>query len=154
DGLGHTISNLTINRPTENYIGLFGSIQSGAVVRNLGLVGGTISGMYQIGGLAGENRGTISNIYVTANVNGRSSVGGLVGRNSGTISGSYATGSINDIAYVDVGVISSIGGLVGFNNAVIDSSYSTGNVNGTNYMGGLVGMNEPGGMVRNSYATG
>ncbi len=154
DGLGYAISNLTINRPTENDLGLFGVIQSGAVVRNLGLIGGSISGMYQIGGLAGENGGTISHSYATANINGRSSVGGLVGSNGGTISGSYATGNINDIAYVDVGVISSIGGLVGFNNSIIDSSYSTGNVNGTNYMGGLVGSNEPGGMIGNSYATG
>ena len=154
DGLGHTISNLTLNRPTESNIGLFGSIQSGAAVRNLGLIGGSISGLSQVGALAGENKGTISNSYATVNINGIGSVGGLVGSNGGTISNSYATGNINDITRVDVGVISSIGGLVGFNDAVIDNSYSTGNVNGTNYMGGLVGSNEPGGMVSNSYATG
>ena len=39
DGLGHTIGNLTINRPTTDYVGLFGMIGNGAV-RNLGLVGG------------------------------------------------------------------------------------------------------------------
>ncbi|EIL92548.1 heme utilization/adhesion protein [Rhodanobacter fulvus Jip2] len=154
DGLGHAISNLTINRPTESHLGLFGSIKLGAEVRNLGLIGGSISGAYQVGGLAGENKGTIRNSYATADVNGRSTTGGLVGNNGGTIGSSYATGNINDIAYADVYVISSIGGLVGFNNAVIDSSYSTGNVNGTNYMGGLVGSNEPGGMISNSYATG
>jgi filamentous hemagglutinin family protein len=154
DGLGHTISNLTVNRPTESNIGLFGIIQSGAAVRNLGLVGGGISGKSQVGGLAGQNKGAISNDYATANINGRSSVGGLAGSNGGTISSSHATGDINDVTSIDVGVISSIGGLVGFNNAVIDNSYSTGNVNGTNYMGGLVGSNETGGMVSNSYATG
>ncbi len=155
DGLGHTISNLTINRPTESNIGLFGSIQLGAAVRNLGLISGSIRGASQVGALAGDNKGTIGNSYATANINGRSSVGGLVGRNGGAISSSHATGDINDVIYVDdVGVISSIGGLVGFNNAVIDNSYSTGNVNGTNYMGGLVGSNETTGMVSNSYATG
>ena len=39
DGLGHTITGLTINRPTTVDVGLFGFIGTGGEIRNLGLVG-------------------------------------------------------------------------------------------------------------------
>ncbi len=38
DGLGFTISNLYINRPTQDYVGLFGFESSTSSIRNLGLV--------------------------------------------------------------------------------------------------------------------
>ena len=44
DGLGHTITNLNINRGTTDYVGLFGYIGSGGAVSNVGLVGGSIRG--------------------------------------------------------------------------------------------------------------
>jgi hypothetical protein len=72
DGLGHTISALTINRPATSNVGLFGYTDS-AVVKNIGLVGGSISGKDKVGGLVGYvDGGTITNGYwnTTANSGG------------------------------------------------------------------------------------
>ena len=72
-----------------------------------------ITGLSVIGGLVGENRGTVSTSYVNGRVRGRSTrIGGLVGQNGddtatvpGIITASYATGQVNGIA--------SVSGLVG-----------------------------------------
>jgi len=144
DGLGHTISNLKINLPSQDYVGLFGQTNSGAVIQNLGLVGGSVIGGNGVGGLVGVNTGTISNSFATGSVSAGNYVGGLVGHNYGTISNSYATGSVSAGNYV--------GGLVGANNGTIRNSYATGSDRGGSYVGGLVGLNY--GEITNSYATG
>ena len=68
DGLGHTLSNLTIDRSSTDYVGLFGATGSGSVIRDIGLVGGSISGRDHVGGLVGVNSGIISNAYATGSV--------------------------------------------------------------------------------------
>ena len=91
DGLGNTISNLTIDDTTDYNVGLFGQVGSGGVVENVGLLGGAIAGTYE-----GPN-------YTGADV------GGLVGYNDGgTIEDAYATGAVTGGEY------SYIGGLVGY----------------------------------------
>jgi len=52
NGLGHTITNLTINRSTTDYVGLFGKTSSTAALSNLG-VGGTLTGGNNTGMLVG-----------------------------------------------------------------------------------------------------
>ena len=154
NGLGHTISNLTINSNFSDYIGLFGSIDT-AQLSNIGLSGLSItnsgSGGYYIGGLVGYNyRGTINNSYSTGSVGsvtGYGVVGGLVGFNSGgTINNSYSTASVaGDFA---------AGGLVGWIYiSTINNSYSTGNVTGYYYAGGLVATSDHS-TINNSYSTG
>ncbi|MBE0619296.1 MAG: hypothetical protein IH605_01765, partial [Burkholderiales bacterium] len=151
NGLGHTISGLTIDRPLENYVGLFGRTAAGAVLSNLGLVAGSVSGDNVVGGLVGYNYngGTVSDSYATGSVSGAGNyVGGLVGYNgNGTVSNSYATGSVS-------GAGSYVGGLVGnnYNGGTVSNSYATGSVSGS-FVGGLVGNNNSG-TVSNSYATG
>jgi filamentous hemagglutinin family protein len=179
DGLGHTISNLTINRPITDYVGLFGYTEKGLVIRNVGLVGGSVIGQNYVGGLVGSlyvsvsgSGGSISigNSYATGSVSGQDYVGGLVGRsfipvaNNGTgsisIGNSYATGSVSGRNYV--------GGLLGFTSTrifrggtasfSISNSYATSSVSGSSNVGGLVGYssNSSGGTgnISNSYATG
>jgi filamentous hemagglutinin family protein len=162
DGLGHTLSNLTINRPQKRYYvdffsGLFGVISKESTIHNVGLIGGSVVGHFFIGGLVGVNGGMISNSYTTGSVNGTNFVGGLVGKNLGTISNSYATGNVSGADYVG-GLVGAtqytisydVGGFVG---ATISNSYATGNVSGTDRVGGLVGSNFRS-FVSNSYATG
>jgi len=145
DGLGHTISNLYINRPTEDYIGLFG-YEDGGIISNLGLVNVDITGNNYIGGLSGYERGgTISNSYTTGSVTGVSSIGGFVGSSFGTISDSYSTASVTGN--------SRLGGFVGFSTANISNSYATGDVSGTTNVGGFVG-DRLAGLVTNAYSTG
>ncbi|WP_233834120.1 MBG domain-containing protein [Paraburkholderia sp. ZP32-5] len=157
DGLGFTIGNLTINDSSDQFVGLFGEIGSGGIVRNVGLAGGSVAGSAanaDIGGLAGENNGSISNAYMTGAVSGASftEVGGLVGVNggSGTISNAYTAGAVSG------GISSDVGGVVGMNNGggTISNAYATGAVSGgiSSGAGGLVGENN--GSISNAYATG
>ena len=98
DGLGHAISDLTIDEPLGLPVGLFGVVGSSSqasVIRNVGLMNGSVSGLQYVGLLAGYiYNGTVSNSYATGSVRGSDYVGGLVGFNAGTISDSYATGSV------------------------------------------------------------
>ena len=169
NGLGHVISNLTINSNLSDYIGLFGYIENTAQLSNIGLSGLSVTNSgsrgYCIGGLVGYNfGGTINNSYSTGSVGsvtGHYTAGGLVGlSNLGTINNSYSTASVAGdhaagglVARLLSGTINNsystgsvighdyAGGLVGwFFNSTINNSYSTGSVTGTHYLGGLVGM--------------
>ncbi len=147
DGLGHTITGLFVNRPTTYDVGLFRSVGFTGAVRNVGLLGGSVTGQQRVGGLAGTGNGTITNSFVTSAVNGLSHVGGLVGEHYGVISNSYTTGAVSGEDYV--------GGLAGLNywgEGTVSDSYATGAVSGNRYVGGLVGYNAF--EISNSYATG
>jgi hypothetical protein len=152
DGLGHTISNLTINTPAATNVGLFGYAGTGSAVKNVGLVGGSVNGASFVGELVGHNGGTVSNSYSTGNVSGTGNwVGGLAGWNYlGSVANSYATGNVSGV--------NNVGGLIGHNDGPVSNSYATGNVSGTgNWAGGLVGVNgfnSTLAAITNSYSTG
>ncbi|WP_158607328.1 MBG domain-containing protein [Rhodohalobacter sp. SW132] len=149
DGQGHTISGLTINRSTDN-VGLFGYTNTGAIIRNLGLIDVSIRGRNTVGGLVGYLLdGTVSNSYVIGqvnqNTNSGNDIGGLVGSSAGTITDSYVN--------VIVGGSSHVGGLVGRNGGAIEGSYALGSLLGSNRLGGFVGSNDGTGTISNSYSS-
>ena len=153
DGNGYVVKNLTINRPTEDIVGLFAIIgdantMSGGKVINLGLENVNVEGNSMVSGLAGGNVGNIDNCYVIGDISGKDSIGGLVGQNFGTVSNSYTTGSVNANGH-------STGGLVAHNETgTVINSHSNAVVTGNSYYtGGLVGLNYSG-TISNSYATG
>ncbi|MBS3816545.1 MAG: hypothetical protein KGY76_03160 [Candidatus Thermoplasmatota archaeon] len=152
NGSGYKISGLYINRTGIDKVGMFGSIDVGAEIINVELVGADVSGNDQVGALVGEkNGGTVKNSSATGDVYGVGTyVGGLVGQNNGLLSNSYA--AVNTTGSATVGV----GGLVGTNVGSLNNTYATGEVNATDYdyVGGLVGQNAGDGTVNNSYATG
>ena len=133
DGKSYKITNLVINRSSMDYVGLFGYAGSESEITNVGLEDVDVNGSSYVGGLVGNNSGTITNCYSTGSVSGSSYVGGLVGDNSGTITNCYSTGSVSGSSYV--------GGLVGYTDGTITNCYSTGSVSGTSVFGGLVGYN-------------
>ena len=137
DGKGKVIRNLMINRPRQGQVGLFGRLDSGGIVKNIGLENVNLIGRNNVGGLVGYNYGTIEKSYVTGDVLGQENVGGLVGRNmrNGTTENSYAT--------VNVTGTDKVGGLVGYNEGEIQNSYATGQVRGTSNVGGFVGDINP-----------
>ena len=144
DGNNRTISNLTVDGYRN--LGLFGQLETGAEVRNLGIVDVNITGSRYVGGLAGMNNGSITASYSTGSVTGEIyTVGGLVGNNEGLINTSFSTGTVTGDGEV--------GGLVGCNNDRIFTSYSTGAVTGETEVGGLVGKNYEG-IITTSYSTG
>jgi hypothetical protein len=107
----------------------------------------TVSGLEEIGGLVGNNLGSVSSSYSIGNVTGGSQVGGLVGVNyDGSVTHSYCIGSVTGSWMV--------GGLVADNaGGSVSNSYATGSVTGDQYVGGLVGANSEG-TVSKSYSTG
>ena len=151
DGLDHVITGLTIDRPDESDLGLFGRT-SGAELRNVGLEAGSIAGMSRVGGLVGTlSNSTVSKSYSTDDVSGSWNVGGLVGdaRHDSTITNTHATGNVSGVGQV--------GGLVGYANSgnTITSSYATGDVSGSSRrVGGLIGKASSDTTITNAYATG
>jgi len=154
NGNGYTIDGLTINRPTTDYVGLFGYTgqYTGLTSRisNVGLTDVSIHGHLYTAALVGQTYyTTINGCYETGDVAGTSYVGGLVGMNEFTspISNSYATGNATGSDYV--------GGLVGYNSmsSIISNSFATGIVVGSIYVGGLVGAQSDSTDI-NSFATG
>ena len=145
EGNGHTVRNLFMNRPSTNYAGLFGYTDWRAAIRNVGLIQVDVAGRTHVGGLVGNNLGTITACYATGHVSGSTNIGGLVGTNYSSVRSSYATARVSG---------RSSGGLVGRNlGIIIDASYATGEVSGRSPVGGLVGY-EAGNTVRASYASG
>jgi filamentous hemagglutinin family protein len=162
DGLGHTIDNLQIRLPGADvpggfgsitqaeHAGLFGYLGAAGVVQNVGLVGGSVVGRDYTGALVGRSDGTVTNSYVTSNVQGRGFVGGLIGYNnaSGSVTGSHATGSVT-------GSLGGVGGLIGINEGALSGNFARGAVQGgEHHVGGLVGYNNNVGAISNSYASG
>ncbi len=151
DGLGHTITGLTINAPGTDYAALLGFVTgANASVSNVGLVGGSVIGHNNIGALAGwlDTGAVVQTSFSSAAVTGtgNTNTGGLIGFNTGTVQSSYAAGPVTGI--------SGTGGLVGWSVALgtITNSYATGAVSGATYTGGLIGLNNSN--VSGSYATG
>ncbi|CAG0950671.1 hypothetical protein ARNL5_00080, partial [Anaerolineae bacterium] len=158
-----------------SYIGLFGSLNS-ATITNLGLIDvyinglngvgsltgwetgaggviqnvyatGSVSGDWQVGGLAGLSKSSINQSYAAVNVAGKhDDLGGLVGQNKGNINNAYATGNVTS-----TGTNSVMGGLIGANYAGnVEHTYASGLVSGTGQVGGLVGV-VFGGSISNSF---
>lgn len=127
DGLGHTISNLTISKePEDAYGGLFG--QLGGVVKNLGLEKGFIYGNY-IGGIASHayNNPQIINCYFKGTLESGDRAGGIADNFSGgQIINCYFEGIIKAksaygiVSYQADSVIDSISvGYADFNDALV-----------------------------------
>ena len=147
EGNGHTIRNLLIDRPSTNYVGLFGYTDWKSDIRNVGLIQVDVEGRTYVGSLVGNNLGRITACYATGQVSGsNSNIGGLVGAHYNSVRTSYATAQVSGR--------SAVGGLVGRNlGIIIDASCATGAVSGQSAVGGLVGY-EDGNTIRASYATG
>ena len=169
DGGGFEIGGLTINRPEEFNVGLFGYINGGSV-SNVSLVAADISGEERVGGIVGINEGLIDSVSVEGSIMSESIAGGVAGRNIGPIQNAHASVEISGSGTIGglVGINSSIitksystvtienvlsvaGGFVGRNSGRIDESYAEGTVEGTENIGGFIGVNNPGGIVTNSY---
>ena len=132
--------------------GLVGNSMSSTI--NNSYATGMVAGTGIIGGLVGKSDGSrISYSYATGMVTGMGNIvgiGGLVGINNSNsqISNSYATGTVTTTSASGQG---GVGGLVGSNFSSISNSYATGAGTSTLVIGGLVGFNNPGITISNSY---
>ena len=150
DGGGHTITGLSNEDVPDkpDYAGLFGCVDEGGVIENVGLLGGSINGKSYVGGIVGYNKGQIKNCYNTGKVNGKADTGGIAGYNSNNIQDCYNTGAV-------YGNGSSIGGIVGeMKSGTVKNCYSSGNIiSSYGFVGGVIGR-FMGGTVFNCYNTG
>lgn len=136
NGGGHTVSGVYINITSDNErIGFFGSTDTGAVITNLNIDDSYVkSAGIDIGGLVGNNWGTIKNCSANANVNAKSRAGCLVGHNyEGTIENSHSSGTATTTGDY-------AGGLVGFTTGTIKYCYTSAKVSGSEYVGGFAGI--------------
>ena len=121
NGKGFVIKNLLINRPEEEFIGLFGKIETSGNINLLGIENANISGKSSVGGITGWNTGSITHSYSTGHVTGNEQIGGLTGNNyEGNISACYASGQVTGN--------NKVGGLVGDDGSqgtVTDSYWNT-----------------------------
>src|SRR5207248_3187939 len=117
------------------------------MIRDVGVVGGSVTGGNYAGGLVGLSRGAIVNSYASAAVSGSTYSGGLVGFNwNGSITSSYATGKVSGSTHV--------GGLAGeMANGSITSSYARGFITSSlsKWGGGLIGYMPGGTVVTSAY---
>ncbi|MEG1825486.1 MAG: Ig-like domain-containing protein, partial [Cloacibacillus sp.] len=145
NGGGHAITGLYINEAGADYQGLFGQIGSMGAVKGIRLSGCVTGGDF-VGGVAGYNKGVVTNCTMTGSVNGTSGgVGGVAGENDGAVTNCTMTGSVNGTS--DVG-----GGVAGHNYGAVTNCTMTGSVNGTKEVGGVAGWNI--GKVTNCTMTG
>jgi len=143
-GKNHTISNLYINRPAEDYIGLFGNSYP-KLIDSLHVVGADITGGQYVGSIAGKTNGTIRYCTASGTVTGTSYVGGVYGLGTasyvaftGTVSGISNVGGVTgdgDVSYscadADVSGQKNVGGLTGSFSSFVKSSYSRSSVTRT-----------------------
>lgn len=146
EGNHYIISGLFINRPTEDYIGLFGSALSSQTIQNLTLENVNITGKFYVGALVGTNNSIINNCSVSGAVTGQQKTGGFIGYHGySNITKSYSTATV-------IGS-SEVGGFIGNKlSGSVYNSYSTGNVSGNQYVGGFVGHNSN--YINNCYSRG
>jgi hypothetical protein len=162
EGSEYTISNLHINRPDQDDVGLFGYLTGD--VANVNLESVHILGAANTGALAGQMYSAASNCYSSGEVEGTTNVGGLFGIASGSFSrcrsSCKVTGNGDNVGglagYLDgdaeeccasgavevSGNWNYIGGLVGYDLADLARCYASGRVqaDSCDYVGGLVGI--------------
>jgi PGF-pre-PGF domain-containing protein/PGF-CTERM protein len=183
DGQGHTITGLTVNRSSDDQVGLFRYTEN-ATLSNVTLAGVDVTGDEVVSSLVGiTDGGSVRNVSASGSVNGTVRVGGLVGYVQSSAAITNSTASVATTAGSDKSGESIVGGIVGelwrgnlsnvrasgsvsglgeyaggvvgeYTSGTLSNSTATGNVNGADRVGGLVGAGSDSMTVRTSSATG
>ena len=134
DGNNHTISNLNINRPSADGVGLFG-YANGATFKNIVIDETTITGNGDVGPVCGNaSSSTFSNCKVTATINAK---GNMVGGIAGSASGTFTN---NKVTNTTINGNDNVGGIVGYTgNATFTSNDVSAMIGGKNQVGGILG---------------
>ena len=122
EGNGHTISGLNLDQDGSQ-LGLFRYVAESGVVKNLKVEGNVTPGgsRSSIGGIVGENNGTITGCSFDGTVEGKDTVGGIVGKNKGEVRECSASGEIHGEL--------SVGGIAGENNGFLAECRNEADVN-------------------------
>ena len=138
DGNNKTVSGLYFNGDST-CIGLFGSSESDGNIKNVGVVDSYFKGNDSVGGVCGNNAGTITNCYNAGNltaIESSATIGGICGyNNGGTIANCYNTGTVTA-----TGSVASVGGVCGCSVAPISNCYNIGTVTATSSSADISGI--------------
>jgi len=147
DGQEHVIFDL--NQQTSGQAGLFGTV-SGAVIRNVGMQGGSVQGEGLTGGLAARiTAGTVvENCFTSLKITGES---GYAGGLAGSAEAGTAVKRCFSMSVVDG---PQAAGIAGKNEGTIRDSYFTGIVSGSNAAAGIAAENGGSGAVAGCFAAG
>lgn len=122
DGNNKTVSGLYFNGDST-CIGLFGSSESDGNIKNVGVVDSYFKGNDSVGGVCGNNAGTITNCYNAGNltaIESSATIGGICGyNNGGTVTNCYNTGTVTA-----TGSAASVGGVCGCSIELISNCYN------------------------------
>ena len=150
DGNNKTVSGLYFNGDST-CIGLFGSSEADGNIKNVGVVDSYFKGNDHVGGVCGNNGGTITNCYNAGNltaIESSATIGGICGyNNAGTVTNCYNTGTVTA-----TGSVASVGGVCGCSTAPISNCYNIGTVTATSSsadISGICGYNF--GPIKNCY---
>lgn len=150
DGNNKIVSGLYFNGNSIR-IGLFGSSEADGNIKNVGVVDSYFKGNDFVGGVCGNNAGTITNCYNAGNLTAIEScatIGGICGyNNGGTVTNCYNTGTVTA-----TGSVASVGGVCGCSNELISNCYNIGTVTATASdadISGICGYNF--GLIKNCY---
>lgn len=165
NGLGNTISNLYINRPSQEFVGLIGNAFN-STISNIN-VQGSVTGKTNVGLVAGQAFSSkVYNVTSKGNVTGEENTGSAIGQSysnyivenvegngnvtgqtntGGVIGFAYANKKVNNItSYSKVAGNSSTGGVIGYsysNDLLSNLTYSGSGVKGTaSNTGGVIGQ--------------
>ena len=137
DGNNKTVSGLYFNGDST-CIGLFGSSESDGNIKNVGVVDSYFKGNDHVGGVCGNNAGTITNCYNAGNltaIESSATIGGICGYNGGTVTNCYNTGTVTA-----TGSVASVGGVCGCSIAPISNCYNIGTVTATSSSADISGI--------------
>ena len=164
DGKGYSISDLFINRPLEDDVGLIGASGNGLTISNLTLVDVDITGRDLVGAMIGipGNGDTISNCKSSGSITGDNSIGGLVGfvvalvATRTTFTDCSTSCSVTSVATAPFA--GQIGGFAGYSrHADYSRCFATGAVIGSadcEAVGGFIGYQAGSGEYTRCFATG
>lgn len=156
-GNGHSIKNVYINEPEKSQVALFGEVNSGSVIRDLTLDGGSIYGKKSVGGIAAVNNGSLINCTNSCSVIGDIGdigyIGGVCAYNEGTLISCRNTGSVSCTAGTHDEGRTTGGVCGGSSGGKIENCYNSGTVESPKQAGGVCGSSS-GGEIKNCYNSG
>ena len=151
DGQGYTISNIDVEFPYVEYAGFFA--ENFGSVSNVILEGYVNTSCLYMGGVAGYNAGSISNVWNKIHVTNNHETswwsgatcetGGIAGLNNGSISNCMNSGNIRADSSM-----SYVGGIVGCSTSA-KNCINRGSVNSGDISGGIIGYCHDYGSVSN-----
>ena len=170
DGNGHIISNMYVNRPNDNYNGLFGVATN--LIKNLGVTSSYIIGNRSQAAISGRD-GMIKNIFSSATVKGTARTAGICGEGCNIIDSYNAGNIVNGTEDITGGILggwgsvknsynygritskaASIGGIAGWETNSY-YNYNLGYVNSTkSSIGGIIGASSGDKIIEHCYNSG